>query len=94
MLRGNRRKSGDGIDLIVCTSNASWIHKQDNKHSSICNPISLVSSDGVLGVGDGVGGDNSDFVHYRTEVVALELNALSTSGGFPAHIPVVRGKGA
>ena len=71
------------IDLIIYTSNASCTHEQDNKYSSICNPMSLVSSDGT------VGGDNSDFVHYRTELVALGLIVLSSSGGLAGYAPIV-----
>ena len=50
--------------------------------------MSLVSSDGT------VGGDNSDFVHYRTELVALGLIVLSASGGLAGRTPIVRRKGA
>ena len=74
--------------MIDYTPNASCIHGQDSKYSGVCNPIPLVSSDGA------VGGDDSDFVHYRTEFVALGLSVLSLSGGLASNAPIVWGKEA
>ena len=79
--QGERKKADDGIDLIVCTANASYIHEQDNKDSRVWNSIYLV------------GGDESDFAHYRTEFIALGLNMLSPNGGLAGYAPIARGKG-
>ena len=66
----------------VYTPNANVIHEQNGKYSRVWNSISLVS------------GDDSDLVHYRTEVTAPELNALSSSSGLASHTLIVRWKGA
>lgn len=84
---GKRKKAGDGINLIVHASNTSYVHEQDNKYSGVCNPIFLVGGDST------VGGNNSDFLHYCTEIVVLGLNMPSVSGRYPRSVPIVCGKG-
>ena len=53
--------------------------KTDEHHSSIFNSISPV----------GGGGDGGDFIHYRTEVVALGLRTLSASRGLSGWVPFI-----
>ena len=76
-----RENGGKGTINPIYTSSASCMHKQDNRYSRVWNSISLV------------GGDYSDFTHYRTEVIALGLSMPSSSGGLAGYTPVVRGKG-
>ena len=56
--------------------------KKNNKYSRVWSSVSLV------------GGDDGDLVHYCTEVIALGLNVLSTSGGLASYALIVRWKGA
>ena len=69
--------------MIVCALNASIIHGQDNKSSSVFNSVPLMGCDGVGG------GDDSDLVRYCTEFIMLELNTLSASGGLPGFISII-----
>jgi len=73
---------------FVHTSNTNFVRGQDKKHLSVFNSISLASGDGAIG------GDDSDFVHYRTELVPFGLNMLSASGRLPSRVPIVRRKRA
>ena len=80
---GTTEEGGRSIwSFNVYTPNANAFHEQNDKYSRAWNSIPLVSS------------DDGDLVHYRIEVIALGLNALSPSGELTSYTLVVRWKGA
>ena len=51
--------------------------RTNNKHSGVCDPISLVR------------GDHGDLIHYRTEFSTPGLKVLGASGGLSGRSPTM-----